>query len=69
MSQSLNVTYKYLRNEPKDQNPFLPINLSEDQIRELHQEVHAALFVKTSSSGGQCYVNLALGSALGLRCI
>lgn len=32
MSQSLNVTYKYLRNEPKDQNPFLPINLSEDQI-------------------------------------
>lgn len=35
---------KYLRDEPSDQNPFLPVNISEDQIREF-QKCHAALFI------------------------
>lgn len=34
----------YLRDEPSDQNPFLPVNMSEDQIREF-QKCHAALFI------------------------
>ena len=70
MSRSLNVTHQYLKDEPSDQNPFLWINVSEDQTRELHQKVHIAFFTGHQVQVARRFVSLALGTwCSGLRCV
>lgn len=65
----LSLSQTQIRNGPLKQNSLLPINLREDQIRELHQKLYTAPLCDMWIRVVGCFVNLALGSFLGLRCV